>query len=119
MLPPILTRYTAMMPPKRTAFFISDRTGITAEMLGHSLLTQFNKIAFHEVTLPYVDSIEKAQATVAQINRQAGIDGVRPLLFSTLANPELSAIIATANALYLDCFGIFIPPLEKELGLPA
>lgn len=108
-----------MTSPKRTAFFISDRTGITAEMLGHSLLTQFDKAAFHEVTLPYVDSIEKAQATVAQINRQAVADGVRPLLFSTLVNPELSAIIATANALFLDCFGVFILPLEKELGLPA
>ncbi len=108
-----------MMPEKRTAFFISDRTGITAEMLGHSLLTQFGKVAFNEVTLPYVDTTEKAQATVAQINRQAATDGVRPLLFSTLVNPQLSAIVASADALFLDCFGIFILPLEKELGLSA
>jgi [pyruvate, water dikinase]-phosphate phosphotransferase / [pyruvate, water dikinase] kinase len=108
-----------MTSQKRTAFYISDRTGITAEMLGHSLLTQFGEIAFSEITLPYVDSVEKAQATVAQINRQAAMDGVRPLLFSTLVNPDLSAIVATANALYLDCFGIFILPLEKELKLLA
>ncbi len=108
-----------MTPPKRTAFFISDRTGITAEMLGHSLLTQFDKVAFKEVTLPYVDSVEKAQATVAQINRQAEADGVQPLLFSTLVNPDLSAIVATANALFLDCFGVFILPLEQELGQTA
>jgi len=108
-----------MMPQKRTAFFISDRTGITAEMLGHSLLTQFDKVVFNEITLPYVDSIEKAQAIVEQINQQAVTDGVPPLLFSTLVNPDLSAIVATANALFLDCFGTFIPPLEKELGLLA
>jgi len=108
-----------MTPQKRTAFFISDRTGITAEMLGHSLLTQFGNVAFNEITLPYVDSVEKAQATVTQINQQAATDGVRPLLFCTLVNPDLSAIIATANALHLDCFGTFILPLEKELGLSA
>jgi len=107
------------MPQKRSAFFISDRTGITAEMLGHSLLTQFEMVAFNEVTLPFVDSIEKAQATVAQINEQGAADGVRPLLFSTLVNQDISAVVATANALFLDCFEIFILPMEKELGVPA
>ena len=107
------------MPPKRTAFFISDRTGITAEMLGHSLLTQFDMVAFNEVTLPFVDSIETAQATVAQINEQGANDGVRPLLFSTLVNQEISAIVSKANALFLDCFEIFILPMEKELGVLA
>ena len=107
------------MPPKRTAFFISDRTGITAEMLGHSLLTQFDMVAFNEVTLPFVDSIEAAQAAVAQINEQGANDGVRPLLFSTLVNQDVSAVVSKANALFLDCFEIFILPMEKELGVLA
>ena len=107
------------MTQKRSAFFVSDRTGITAEMLGHSLLTQFEMIAFNEITLPFVDTIEKAHATVAQINEQAAADGARPLLFSTLVNQDISAVVATANALFLDCFEIFILPLEKELGVPA
>ena len=107
------------MAQKRSAFFVSDRTGITAEMLGHSLLTQFEMIAFNEITLPFVDTIEKAHATVAQINEQAAADGARPLLFSTLVNQDISAVVATANALFLDCFEIFILPLEKELGVPA
>ena len=107
------------MPPKRTAFFISDRTGITAEMLGHSLLTQFDMVAFNEVTLPFVDSIEAAEAAVAQINEQGAQDGVRPLLFSTLVNQDVSGVVSRANALFLDCFEIFILPMEKELGVLA
>src|SRR5712671_3918907 len=107
------------MSSRRTAFFISDRTGITAEMLGHSLLTQFDMVAFNEVTLPFVDSIEAAQAAVAQINEQGANDGVRPLLFSTLVNQDVSAVVAKANALFLDCFDIFILPMEKELGVLA
>jgi hypothetical protein len=47
------------MPQKRSAFFISDRTGITAEMLGHSLLTQFEMVSFNEVTLPFNKMNEK------------------------------------------------------------
>ena len=77
------------MPQKRSAFFISDRTGITAEMLGHSLLTQFEMVAFNEVTLPFVDSVEKAHAAVRQINDQGNRDGTRPLIFSKIGRAHV------------------------------
>ena len=108
-----------MAEPKRTAYFVSDRTGITAEMLGHSLLTQFDGVRFNEITLPFVDSPEKAHDVVAQINSQGATDGVRPLVISTLARTEISQIIGQSNALFLDCFEIFISPLERELGVRA
>ncbi len=101
----------------RRAFFVSDRTGITAEMLGHSLLSQFEGIPFKEVTLPFVDSPDRAREAVRQINLAGTEDGQRPLVFSTLVDPELRSIIATAEALYLDCFQVFILPMEKELGV--
>lgn len=107
------------MPDKRTAFFLSDRTGITAEMLGHSLLTQFESVRFQEVTLPFVDSVEKARDVVRQINEFAEKDGVRPIVISTLVNSDIAEVVSTANALFLDCFEIFISPLEKELGVRA
>ena len=108
------------MVSKRSAFFVSDRTGITAEMLGHSLLTQFaDTVSFNEVTLPFIDSAEKAHAAVEQINNQGAQDGTRPLVFSTLVQPAVSSVVAAANALFLDCFEIFILPMERELGVPA
>ncbi len=103
------------MSLKRSAFFVSDRTGITAEMLGHSLLTQFDAVSFTEVTLPFVDTEDKAWDTVARLNRTCLEDGGRPLVFSTLVNTELSGIVQQADALYLDCFQVFIPPMEDEL----
>lgn len=103
--------------PARRAFFVSDRTGITAEMLGHSLLSQFDGIDFREVTLPFVDSVERAREAVRQIDQARIEDGSRPLVFSTLVDPELSSVIAAADALYLDCFQVFILPMERELGL--
>lgn len=108
-----------LMTLKRTAFFISDRTGITAEMLGHSLLTQFESVAFEEVTLPFVDSVDKAREVVKRINVCAKKDGARPIVISTLVNTDIAEVVRAAKALFLDCFDIFISPLEKELGVPA
>jgi [pyruvate, water dikinase]-phosphate phosphotransferase / [pyruvate, water dikinase] kinase len=103
----------------RSAFFVSDRTGITAEMLGHSLLTQFDGLNLRELTLPFIDSLDKAQEVVQRINAAAVADGERPIIISTLANQEIAAVVGQANALFLDCFQIFIAPLEKEFGARA
>lgn len=107
------------MPPKRTAFFISDRTGITAEMLGRSLLTQFESIPFQRITVPFVDSPEQARSVVERINQTGQADGVRPIVFSTVIDKHTRAVLATANALMLDFFQIFIIPLEGELGVKS
>jgi regulator of PEP synthase PpsR (kinase-PPPase family) len=104
---------------KRTVFYLSDRTGITAEMLGHSLLTQFEGIDFQQVTLPYIDSADKAEEAVVRINSTAERDGERPLLFSTLVNMEVREIISQSNGMMLDFFDTFINPLEKELRTNA
>ncbi len=108
-----------MTAKHRSAFFVSDRTAITAEMLGHSLLTQFDDLKLHETTLPFIDSLDKAQGAVQKINAAAIMDGLRPIIISTLANTEIAAVVGKANALFLDCFQIFIAPLENELGASA
>jgi regulator of PEP synthase PpsR (kinase-PPPase family) len=113
----VLQRSTMEPTGLRHAFFVSDRTGITAEMLGHSLLAQFEDVQFKETTLPFVDSVERANAAVRQINEAALENDQRPLVFSTLVDPEVSAVIAGARALYLDCFQVFISPMEQELGV--
>ena len=107
------------MNKKLTAFFISDRTGLTAETLGRSLLSQFDSIEIQRITLPYIDTADKARAAVERINATAQADGQRPLLFGTLLLPQVRNIVAQSNALILDLFEMFIPPLEAELGIPS
>ena len=68
------------MPHRRTAFFVSDRTGITVEMLGNSLLTQFDDIEFQRVTLPFVDNLEKVREVMNQIERANAASGKRSLV---------------------------------------
>jgi len=105
------------VPDRRTVFFLSDRTGITAEMLGNSLLTQFDDIRFHRVTIPFVDSPEKVADAVRQVNESADREGKRPIVISSVVDEAMSEIIRRdARALTLDFFGVFIQPLEAELG---
>lgn len=105
------------MSATRTAFFVSDHTGLTAETLGHSLLSQFDGIELRRVTLPFIDTADKALAVRARINAAAQADGLRPLVFSTLTPTEIRDILAGCNGLFLDLFDMFIAPLEVELGV--
>ncbi len=103
-------------PPRRTAFFLSDGTGITVENFGRSLLTQFETVKFAQQSLRFVSTVERAREVRRKINETAVFDGVRPLVFSTLVKPEVQAEIKNSNALFLDIFATFISPLEEELG---
>src|SRR5690349_16446127 len=107
------------MSQRRTVFFLSDGTGITAQMLGHSLLTQFEGVEFVQVTLPFVDSIEKAEECIARIDAEGRNGQAQPVVFSTLVNQELRAVVRRANALFLDFFETFIDPLEAGLGVKS
>ncbi|MGB0468258.1 MAG: posphoenolpyruvate synthetase regulatory kinase/phosphorylase PpsR [Pontibacterium sp.] len=100
---------------KRTAFFISDGTGITAEALGNSLLAQFEAITFEKVTLPYIDNMEKAQAAVKKINAACVNDDERPIIFDTIVNKDIRSIISHCDGFKIDVFSAFLSPLENEL----
>lgn len=104
------------MKPTRTVFFVSDRTGITAEIVGRTLLTQFPGIEFRKRTLPFVDTVEKAREAVRVINETARLENRRPLVLSTLIEDGVRAVVAGCDGLCLDLFAGFIGRLEAELG---
>ncbi len=104
---------------ERTVFFVSDGTGITAETLGHSVMTQFEALRHRQQRLPFVDSPDKARDAVAKIEEAGRRDGKRPVVFSTLVNPQVNAELRAADALILDLFESFVEPLEHELGMKS
>jgi regulator of PEP synthase PpsR (kinase-PPPase family) len=104
------------MPLRKRVFFVSDRTGITVEALGSSLLTQFAELEFTRLTLPFIDSVAKAREVVAQVNEAHRDSGQRPLVFSSIVDDAVRAEINKADGLVLDVFERFIVPLENELG---
>jgi regulator of PEP synthase PpsR (kinase-PPPase family) len=106
-----------MKASSRAIFFVSDGTGITAEILGKGLLSQFEGINFRQIRFPFVDSPEKAADCQLRIREVREQDGVRPLVVMTMMNPKISALLRQEDALFMDLFEVFIAPLEKELGV--
>lgn len=99
----------------RPVFFLSDGTGITAETLGNTVLTQFDGVAFKKATLPFINTVEKARSTVEYIDYLART-GPRPLVFSTTVNEEVRAVLRTCAGLFVDLFDSYIHAVEVELG---
>jgi regulator of PEP synthase PpsR (kinase-PPPase family) len=104
---------------RRTVFFVSDQTGVTAETMGHSLLTQFDGLEFRQVTLPFISSADKAVEAVRKINATAVSDGARPIVFSTLVKDEVRSVVKRSDGLFLDFFDAFLGPLEGELQVKS
>ena len=93
---------------QRFVFVISDRTGITAEALGHSLLSQFPTVNFKTETLPFVDTEQKAHGVVKKINQIKDEQGIKPLIFATLVDDDIRKIIASCDSIFFDLFDTFV-----------
>jgi len=103
-------------PRERLVYYISDGTGITAETIGHSLLTQFAGLRFDTRRLSFIDSEDKARNAAAQVLAQGRAMGCRPIIISSVVDESLAAILGESGALVLDVFGPFIGRLETELN---
>ena len=104
---------------ERTVFFISDQTGVTAETLGHSLLTQFDGVKFNSMTVPFVDSVEKAKEVSKRIDKEMDKTGVRPIVFTSFVQDQVRAPLFDSKGLVLDFFEAFLSPLESELKIQS
>lgn len=101
---------------KRYVFMISDGTGITAEHLGNSLITQFENVEFERYIFPYVDTPQKAETVLEKISLCQQKTNTRPLLFMTIVNADIAKIIRQSEACAFDLFNTFLGPLETELS---
>lgn len=104
--------------PIRQVFIVSDGTAITAETLAHAITTQFPDLEYQQTRMPFVNTVEKAQAAADAINRIGVESGTRPIIFTTFVEPD---IMRTFNehvqGHIIDLFRKFVGPLETELGM--
>lgn len=116
---PLFPPDTPLAMNQRTVFFVSDGTGITAETFGNAILAQF-KITSRQVRCPFIDTPDKARALAQEINRTFEAEGQRPIVFSTLVNAGVLAVLReTCKGKVLDMFGTFVQRLEHELGIKS
>lgn len=98
-----------------TVFYVSDGTGITAETVGHSLITQFTGIEFNETRIPFVDSVEKAELAAQMIANTPS--DFQPLVINTVVDESLRKIIHSGGGLKLDPFNRLLRRIERNLGI--
>lgn len=104
--------------PSRTVFFVSESTGITAETLGQSLLSQFSQaVRFKTVYMPFINNPEKARELCHRLDGLTRTEGSRPIVFATMPEPEIRGILRDSSCLYIELFDTFIGPLSEELGV--
>lgn len=102
---------------KRSAFFISDGTAITAETLGRSLLSQFQGVEFDVQVIPYVDTLQLAQNVRKKINDAYQDSGLKPLVFDTIVRDDIREIINSTTACNLDIYEGLISKISDEIGV--
>jgi regulator of PEP synthase PpsR (kinase-PPPase family) len=72
------------------------------------------------VRRPFIDTPDKAHQVVREIDHTAQLEGRRPIVFVTLVDPEILAIVkGHSKGLVLDMFNTFIEPLEAEFGMTS
>lgn len=101
---------------ERCVFYISDGTAITAEVLGHAVLSQF-PVNVTTFTLPFVETPARAKAVCQQINEIYQKTGLRPLVFYSIISPEVRLAITQSEGFCQDIVQTLVGPLQGELGL--
>ncbi len=100
----------------RPVFIISDRTGITAGTISHTLLTQFPDVTFDKTTIPFVDSDDKVNSTIRQIDNSHKQTGMKPLVFVSFTDNDFTQHLNESKGVVFDLFEPFITRLEKHLA---
>lgn len=103
----------------RSVFFLSDQTGITTEGMGNALLTQFNELELRKELIPFVDTDLKADTAIVKIQGRFIQDGERPIILSSIINPEIRDKFKLDYVYFIDFFESFMPELENALGQKA
>jgi len=99
----------------RTVFFVSESTGITAETMGHSLLSQFPHLDFTYLNRPYVNTIYKAKELVKEIAKVSKQQGFKPLVFATMPELDVNSILENADCHYYEIFENYLDKIGHDL----
>jgi len=106
-------------PGQRVVFFVSDRTGLTAEAYGRSLLAQFPDLEFETFTLAFISNERKARNAVELINATHERTGLQPIVISSLVKKFEQEVLDSSTGQVVDLFHTFLDPLEACLGMES
>jgi regulator of PEP synthase PpsR (kinase-PPPase family) len=93
-----------------TVYFVSDHTGLTAEAIGHSLLSQFSGLQYKTLTVPFVND-----STLPELLDKIATSSPA-MVFSTLTDAGLREKLGKCGAPVFDPFAAFSAPLSQALS---
>jgi len=105
------------MRTSKDIYYISDGTGILVNNLGKALICQFPEIDFHEEKFPFIMTVAKAKKIMDYILKHSA--GRRPLIFSTIINPEIITVFNLPEVEFFDSYTFFLERLENCLDAKA
>ena len=100
----------------RDVFYVSDGTAITCETIGHVVLGQFPFNA-NEKTFPFVESQEKLEDLLREIEISFIKNGEKPLVFFSMVITELKEILLQSNCHGYDILGSLVQQVETDIQI--
>jgi len=101
----------------KDVYYISDSTGILVTNLGQALICQFPEVNFSEEKFPFIKTVAEAKKTMDSIMKRSA--GRRPIIFSTILDPEVRAVFDSPEVEYFEAYGLFLEQLETCLETRA
>lgn len=103
---------------KHSAFYISDGTAITAEVVGHATLSQYELEIEHQ-TLPFIENSDKLAPVIDKINQQHKQTGNLPFVFYTFVDDGLRKSLEQSQCLCFDVLKPFSQAITPVIGQEA
>ncbi|MCK6263573.1 kinase/pyrophosphorylase [Vibrio sp. ZSDE26] len=100
----------------RDVFYVSDGTAITCETLGHVLLGQFSFSA-NEKTFPFVESLDKVEDLVREIENSFTRTGEKPLVFFSIVLPDIRQVLVKSSAHCYDVLEDLVKKMQNDLQM--
>lgn len=98
-------------------YCISDHTGLTTESFAKTLLSQFRTVRYSFETMPFIDTLKKAQKLSERLTSEAKDNKV--IAFSSIVNPAFREPFLDKSFEYIDLFATFLKRLETQFGETA
>jgi len=106
-----------MVKKNRIVYFVSESTGITAESLGESLLSQFPDVDFTRYHKSFLNTPEKAQELAAEFADSRAKYGIKPLVFATMPDDKISTILENSSCHYYELFTRYVSEIGTDIGV--
>lgn len=106
-----------MKKKNRIVYFVSESTGITAESLGESLLSQFPDVDFTRHHKPFLNTVKKAKELAIELADKTTTHGHKPLVFATMPDEDIGTILKQSSCHFYELFTHYVNEIGRDIDV--